>query len=177
MNTQLILFALVVALLSGCATTPPGITPVSGFEAERYLGKWYELARFDHSFERNLSNVTATYSPRADGGIDVLNRGFNERTKRWEEVKGRAYFVGERDVGALKVSFFGPFFGGYNIMELDKENYQYALVCGPNRSFLWVLSRTRQMDEGVLNALIHRANELGFATENLLIVPQDRPDA
>jgi apolipoprotein D and lipocalin family protein len=109
-------------LLSGCVGIPDGITPVAGFQVERYLGKWYEVARLDHSFERGLEQVTAEYSPRDDGDIRVMNRGYNTAKQQWEEAEGRAKFVGAKDVGQLKVSFFGPFYGGYNIVELD-PNY------------------------------------------------------
>ena len=120
--------------LAGCTGVPEGITPVTGFQLERYLGKWYEIARLDHSFERGLSHVTAEYSMRPDGGVKVLNRGFSAEKNRWKEAEGRAYFADGPGKGHLKVSFFGPFYGAYVILELDKENYQYSLLCGPDRS-------------------------------------------
>ncbi len=122
----LILF---VFLLSGCSVgIPDGIEPVTGFEVNRYLGKWYEIARLDHSFERGLSNITAEYSLREDGNLRVLNRGYNIKKKKWQDAEGKAKFTGSNNIGSLKVSFFGPFYGGYNIIELDKQNYQYVMI-------------------------------------------------
>ena len=127
--------ALLTAVLqSGCAGAPDGVEVVTDFELNRYLGTWYEIARLDHRFERGLSRVTANYSMRDDGGVSVVNRGYQLSSEEWEEATGKAYFVGAPDIGQLKVSFFGPFYGGYNIMELDKDDYQYALVAGPDRS-------------------------------------------
>ena len=162
-----------LALVSGCAGTPDGITVVSEFEIDRYLGTWYEVARLDHSFERGLSAVTADYSLRQDGGVRVVNRGYNEKSGEWDEAIGKAYFVGASDIGQLKVSFFGPFYGGYNIIELDESGYQYSLVAGPDRDYLWILSRTAQMQPDVLQSLVNKANELGFATDELIFVEHD----
>jgi len=143
---------------------------VTDFEIDRYLGSWYEIARLDHSFERGLSAVTADYSLRDDGGVRVVNRGYNEESGEWDEAIGKAYFVGASDIGQLKVSFFGPFYGGYNIIELDKSGYQYSLVAGPDRDYLWILSRTSQMQPDVLQSLVNKASELGFATDELIFV-------
>ena len=165
-------------LLGGCAVAPPsGVTPITGFELNRYLGKWYEIARLDHSFERGLSNVSATYRPREDGGVKVVNRGYDDRAGIWKEVEGRAYFTGEPTVGSLKVSFFGPFYGGYRIIALDKENYSWAMISGPSRDYLWILARTRQLPPAVLNDLLEQSRALGFATDALIVVEQDREDA
>lgn len=160
-----------VLFLSGCAGIPEGITPVTGFQAERYLGKWYEIARLDHSFERGLEQVSAEYSKRDDGDIRVLNRGFNTSKQKFEEAEGRAKFVGKPDVGQLKVSFFGPFYGGYNIVELD-PNYQYVLIVGNDRDYLWILARTPQLDAAVQQRLVDKAKSLGFATDKLIFVKQ-----
>ena len=139
---------LLSALLTGCTGVPKGLEPVSGFDAERYLGKWYEIARLDHAFERNLSNVSATYARGNDDTISVVNRGFDEKTGEWKQVVGRARFIGDKSVGSLKVSFFGPFYGGYHVIALDTENYSYAMVAGPNRSYLWILSRSKSLENG-----------------------------
>ncbi|MDQ7772602.1 MAG: lipocalin family protein [Elusimicrobiales bacterium] len=155
--------------LCGCATgAPEGVTPVAGFELERYLGKWHEIARLDHRFERGLSKVTAEYSMRGDGGVRVINRGYDAGKDEWKEAEGRAYFTGDSSVGSLKVSFFRPFYGGYNIMELDRENYSWSLVCGPDRSYLWILARTPELAPETLERLKARAAELGFETEKLI---------
>jgi len=155
-------------LLSGCATVPEGVETVEGFDLARYLGAWHEVARLDHSFERGLVSVTAEYSLRPDGGVKVLNRGFDPAKKKWKEAEGRAYFTGSPASGRLKVSFFRPFYGGYNIVELDKENYSYSLVAGPNRSYLWILARSPELPPAVLERLTARAAALGFDTSKLI---------
>lgn len=161
---------LILAFQSGCTGVPDGVQTVSGFELDRYLGTWYEVARLDHSFERGMSNVTANYSMRDDGGVSVVNRGYKVAKGKWSEASGKAYFVGDADVGQLKVSFFGPFYGGYNILELDKDHYQYALVAGPDRGYLWILARSRKLDQDVLSALVNKAESLGFPTDELIYV-------
>jgi len=171
-NNLVILPSLVLATLLGCARAPDGVNPVKGFELQRYLGTWYEIARLDHSFERGLSQVTAEYSMRSDGGVRVVNRGFSVASGEWEEAIGKAYFTGESNSGQLKVSFFGPFYGGYNIIELDHTGYQYSLVAGPNRDYLWLLSRTPQMDPEIVKQLVGKATDLGFPTEELVFVDQ-----
>lgn len=158
-----------VVFLQACSHLPENIKPVSDFELNRYLGTWYEIARLDHSFERGLEQVTAEYSLRDDGGVKVVNRGFNTKKQAWKEATGKAYFVGDENIGQLKVSFFGPFYGGYNIIALD-EAYQYAMVCGPDRSYLWILARTPDLDSSVLNDLVRAAEGLGFATDQLIYV-------
>lgn len=167
------LFILFVILLSGCTGIPEGIAAVDGFDINRYLGTWYEIARLDHRFERGLENISATYSLREDGGIDVLNKGWDIKAGEWHEALGKAYFVEQPDRGRLKVSFFGPFYGGYNIIELDKKDYAYSMVTGPDRSYFWILSRTKQLPETTLQALIDRAKALGFATEQLIFAKHD----
>ena len=159
-----------VLLLGGCVGAPEHIQPVDGFELNKYLGTWYEIARLDHSFERGLEQVTANYSLRDDGGVKVINKGFNAIKNKWKQAEGKAYFVGEPDIGQLKVSFFGPFYGGYNIIELDKTNYQYSLVCGPNLSYLWILARDPQLDKTIVDKLVAKAKSLGFATDKLIYV-------
>ncbi len=164
--------ALAVLLLSACTGSPEGVTPVAGFQLDRYLGTWYEIARLDHGFERGLSRVTARYSRREDGGIRVVNRGFDAAEDEWREAVGVAYFTGAQDVGALKVSFFGPFYAGYNVIALDREGYNWALVCGYNRDYLWILSREPTLPEAVVERLVAKADKLGFATDELIFVPQ-----
>lgn len=162
-------------LLPGCSDTavPDGVTPVRGFEPERYLGKWYEIARLDHSFERGLQRVTAEYRRRDDGGIDVINRGYNPATGEWKEAHGRAYFLHGRDVASLKVSFFGPFYGGYHVIALDRQDYDYALVSGPDRDYLWILARSPSLEQDILTTLTDRARSLGYAVEDLIYVSHD----
>lgn len=155
-------------VLIGCVNIPDNVTPVEPFDLDRYLGKWYEIARLDHSFERGLTKITAHYSLREDGGVKVLNRGYAEKDKEWKEAEGKAYFVQQVDKGFLKVSFFGPFYGAYIIFELDHENYQYALVSGPDKSYLWILARTPQIDKELLDSLIAKAAISGFDTSTLI---------
>jgi len=157
-------------LLGGCLGMPEGVQPVRGFELERYLGRWYEIARLDHSFERGLSDVTATYSLREDGGVDVVNRGYSEEAGEWREARGRAYFVGDPDRAYLRVSFFGPFYGSYVVFELDAD-YRYAFVSGPDRDYLWLLARQPRPDPAVIARFERRAGELGFDT-GALIYPE-----
>jgi len=167
--------ALLLALtLVGCAGLPDGVKPVEGFEVQRYLGKWYEIARLDHSFERGLSNISAEYSVKNNGDIRVLNRGFRNSNNEWSEAEGTAKFVDAENVGRLKVSFFGPFYGGYNIVELDKVNYQYALIVGNNRKYLWILSRKPTLDSSIQKQLIQKASELDYPVDELIFVKHDK---
>lgn len=161
-----------IFLLAGCTGIPEGIEPVSDFEKSRYLGKWYEIVRLDHSFERGLDQVTANYTLRKDGGIDVINRGFNQETGEWEEAKGKAYFVSDDSTGHLKVSFFGPFYASYVVASLDKVNYQYALVTGPDTGYLWVLSREPSLSEEKVEELLKIARDAGFDLSDLIYVQQ-----
>lgn len=172
MKTALI--ASLSMLLLGCTGLPEKVTPVKNFELQKYLGTWYEIARLDHSFERGMSQVSAEYSLRDDGGVAVKNRGYLAAKDRWKEATGKAYFVGEPDVGHLKVSFFGPFYGTYAIAEL--KDYEYALVSGPDLSYLWLLSRTRQPDPAIIEQLVAKAAALGFDTDALIYVDQQQAD-
>ena len=167
---------LTVVIQSGCAGIPDGMQAVDGFDLDRYLGTWYEVARLDHSFERGMSNVTANYSMREDGGVSVVNRGYKVEKGEWNEATGKAYFIGDADVGQLKVSFFGPFYGGYNILELDKDDYQYALVSGPNRGYLWILARSPNLSQPILSSLVNKARELGFPVNELIYVDHKAPE-
>ena len=160
------------ALLSGCLGMPKTVEPVSGFELDNYLGKWYEIARLDHSFERGLSQVTAEYSMRNDGGVKVLNRGYSEAKNEWKEAEGKAYFVNDSTDGYLKVSFFGPFYGSYVVFELERNNYSYAFVSGPNTGYLWLLSRTPSVEPEVMEKFIQMSSERGFDTDKLIYVEQ-----
>lgn len=98
----------------GCTGIPKNLEAVDEFQANRYLGKLYEIARLDHSFERNLSNVATIYTKKDGGGIAVTNRGYNEKTGKWKQMEGQARFSDDETVGSLKVSFFRPFYGGYH---------------------------------------------------------------
>lgn len=164
-----VLLMTLALLLAGCVDKPANIEAVKPFDSQRYLGKWYEIARLDHSFERGLSQVTADYSMREDGGIKVVNRGYNDEKKEWKQAEGKAYFVGPRDEGYLKVSFFGPFYGAYIVFDLPAD-YSHSMISGPDKSYLWILSRTPHMDGATQKRLVDQAQALGYDTSKLIFV-------
>jgi apolipoprotein D and lipocalin family protein len=159
-------------LCIGCTQVPDKVAPVDNFQLNRYLGKWYEIARLDHSFERGLSKVSAEYSLNDNGSVNVINRGYSEQEKKWQQANGVAYFINSPDKGLLKVSFFRPFYGTYAIFGLDRNNYQYAVVSGPTHSYLWILSRTPTISESVKKELLEQATQAGFNTQALIFVAQ-----
>ena len=159
-------------LLAGCLGMPESVKPVENFQLNRYLGTWYEIARLDHPFERGLNQITAEYSLRDDGGVSVMNRGFSVEKSAWQDAKGKAYFVDSESQGYLKVSFFGPFYGSYVIFELDHKNYQYAFVSGPDLDYLWLLSRTPEVEAEIIDKFKTMAKARGFKTESLIFVDQ-----
>jgi len=161
-------------LLTACTGSPKGVQAVTDLDNNRYLGQWYEIARLDHSFERGLDNVTASYSLKKDGGINIVNKGFDTKEKKWKTASGKAYFVNDDNVGHLKVSFFGPFYSSYIIFELDKQHYQYAFISGYNHSYLWLLSRTPDVDQKLLQRFVKTAAALGFNVDDLILVKQDK---
>ncbi len=167
MKKTIIAFCL---LLAGCVSIPEGVKPVNDFNLERYLGMWYEIARLDHSFEKGLSRVSADYSLRPDGGVKVTNKGFSVADQKWKEAVGKAYFVQGPEQGFLKVSFFGPFYGSYVVFALDRENYRYSLVCGPDKSYLWILARTPTLEKHIIDDLVRTARSAGFDTDKLIYV-------
>ncbi len=158
-------------LLVSCAGIPKTIEPITGFELNKYMGKWYEIARLDHRFERNLDKVTATYSINSDGSVRVENRGFSTKANEWKEAVGKAKFVGDEKTGHLKVSFFGPFYGSYVIFLLDKEQYQYSFVTG-SQNTLWLLARTPTVNDEVRQQFLALAQEAGYQLDELIFVNQ-----
>jgi apolipoprotein D and lipocalin family protein len=161
---------LVIAILGGCVSVPEGLQPVTDFQAERYLGTWYEIARLDHSFERGMSEVTAEYSRRDDDSIQVVNRGYDAQRGKWREAHAVARFVGPADVASLKVTFFWPFSGAYHVIALDREGYSYAMVTSSSRSYLWILARQKRLDATVQSDLLEKAKAWGFKSEELIFV-------
>lgn len=159
-------------ILASCAGLPENAKAISDFELDKYMGKWYEIARLDHSFERGLEQVTATYSIKDDGSVRVDNRGFSSESKEWSEAEGKAKFYGDSSVGHLEVSFFGPFYGSYLIFDLDKDNYQYSFVTG-SKNTLWFLSRTPTVSDELKEKFINDAQALGYDTEKLIFVNQE----
>ena len=157
-------------LLSGCLSFPDGVAPVQTFELDRYLGRWYEVARLDHSFERGLEAVTADYSLRDDGGIRVINSGRDIDSGGIQQAEGKAYFVQDSTIGHLKVSFFGPFYGSYVIFELDQIDYQFAFVAGNSTDYLWLLARTPEVSQDLISQFEKSALELGFDIDKLIFV-------
>ncbi len=155
--------------INGCATMPKGAMAINDFDPDKYLGKWYEIARFDFRFERNMDNTTAVYSKNEDNSINVVNRGYNYKKGKWSEAVGKAKLVDKPNVGRLKVSFFGPFYSPYNIIKLDPE-YKHALIVGKNTDYIWFLSRTPDMPEDVKAEYMKTAEELGFDLSRLVWV-------
>ena len=162
-----VLVGMLCLALVSCTGIPDGVEPVTGFDQSRYLGTWYEIARLDHSFERGLSDVTATYDLNPDGSIKVLNRGFNAEEGAWREAKGVAWFMGSSDIAHLKASFFGPFYGSYIVFELG-EDYDYAFVSGFNRDYLWLLAREPQITSELRNHFIETMMALDFDPTELV---------
>ncbi|RZR43333.1 lipocalin family protein [Vibrio vulnificus] len=168
---KILLLALSMTL-TGCLGMPETVKPVDEFNLQNYLGKWYEIARLDHSFEEGLTQVTAEYTLKDDGGVAVLNKGFLADENQWKEAEGKAYFVNGDSEGYLKVSFFGPFYGSYVVFALDKTDYQYAFVSGPKTDYLWLLARTPTVDQSLIDTFVSMAKERGFDTERLIFVEQ-----
>jgi apolipoprotein D and lipocalin family protein len=148
--------------LVGCTDIPSGLEPITGFDLDRYLGQWYEVARLDHSFERDMSNVSAYYSRGDKGEIRVINRGFDEKSGKWKDILGRGHFAGDPKVGSLKVSFFGPFYGGYHI--ITGQSYRCAMITGL-KSYLWFI-QDRTWINRCCPDLVSKASDWGFETDN-----------
>lgn len=165
------------ALLTGCANThpPQGMQPVQGFDFARYQGRWYELARLDHAFERGMDNVSARYTPQPDGSVQVVNRGRIAATGAWREATGKALFTGAASTASLKVSFFGPFYGGYHVVALDRD-YRWALVVGENTRYAWILARDTSLPPETLDGIVQRAKALGIDTHAFIWVSHTHAD-
>ena len=172
----LFILLLLTALVSGCTGMPQGVEPVRPFEVQRYKGEWFEIMRLDHSFERGLTNVTATYTLRDDGSVSVLNRGFDRKNCRWKEADGRAVFQGDRDTASLSVTFFWPFAGGYHVFALDQQDYGWAMIAGPSRDYLWILARQPNLSADIRNRLVDQARGRGFPVDDLILVDHTKPD-
>lgn len=156
-------------LFNSCSSIPKGAKPIQDFDQEKYLGNWFEIARLDFVFEKNLNNTTAEYSLNDDGSIKVVNKGYNYIKNKSVASIGKAKFLGESNEGKLKVSFFGPFYSGYNILALDSD-YKYALVAGKNLKYMWLLSREKTMPETIKKDYLKIAQDLGYDTSALIWV-------
>ncbi len=161
--------AAMVFAFNSCGTIPEKAVAVKPFNKDKYLGKWYEIARFDFKFERNLNNTTAQYSLKENGDIRVENRGYNYKKKEWEQAVGTAKFVDDPNEAKLKVSFFGPFYSGYNVIAIDPD-YRYALVAGKNTDYLWILSRTKTVPEQIKTDYLKLAQSIGYDIGRLVWV-------
>jgi len=153
-------------------TIPKGIEAVKPFDVNRYLGKWYEIARMDYIFEKNLNNTTAEYCMNEDGSIKVVNRGYNIKKEKMVEKTGKVVFADAPDEGKLKVSFAGPLYSGYNVIAIDPQ-YKYALVGGDDMDHLWFLSRETFMPEDVIETYLAIAESYGYETSKLFWVKHD----
>jgi apolipoprotein D and lipocalin family protein len=162
-----------LAVLLGCGKPTDSINPVKPFDSNRYLGKWYELARYDHSFEKGLVAVSAEYARRPDGRISVLNRGYNPARDKWNEANGVAKFAGASDVGYLKVSFFGPFYGDYKIAALDPD-YRWAIIASSTYEYFWILHREPIIPDADYEALVEKAVKFGFERSRMIKVDQSK---
>ncbi len=160
-------------LFTACSTIPKGAVAVGSFDSNKYLGKWYEIARMDFRFERGLNNTTAEYSMNDDGSIKVINRGYNYSKNEWKQAVGKAKVIGKNGEAMLKVSFFGPFYAGYNVIALDSD-YKYSLVAGKDLSYLWILSREKTIPADIKDSYLNIARELGFATDQLIWVEHNK---
>lgn len=165
----------IIILFNSCASIPQKAKPVENFEVNRYLGTWYEVARFDFRFEKDLDNTSANYTLDKKGNVIVLNSGYNFVKKKWSKADGLAKFRGDKNIAALKVSFFGPFYSGYNVIALD-ENYQYALIAGKSLDYLWILSRTIELPDEIKTEYLKIAEDIGYDTSRLIWVKHDKDD-
>jgi lipocalin len=145
---------------------------VSDVDLNRYMGVWYEIGRFPHSFEKGLVGVTATYRLKDNGKVEVLNQGYkNTLDGKLKKAKGFAKVPDPNETGRLKVYFFWPFGGDYLILDLDKD-YQWVLIGSNSKNYLWILSRTPQMPESEYQRLVEKARSLGYDTSRIELVEQ-----
>jgi apolipoprotein D and lipocalin family protein len=169
----LILNILIMLGLYSCSSIPKGVIAVNSFDKEKYLGKWYEIARLDFKYEKDLDNTTAEYSLNTNGTIKVDNKGYNVKTGEWKQAIGKAKFVRNDTIAMLKVSFFGPFYSGYNVIALD-SNYKYALIAGANFKYLWILSRETSIPDEIKNKYLKIAKDYGYNISDLLWIAHDK---
>ena len=173
--TPLLLISFIILFLFMTTTNIEAQTlqTVPNVDLNKYAGKWYEIARFPHSFEKNLVGVTATYSLKENGKIEVLNEGFkNTLDGVRSKAVGKAKIPDLSEPGRLKVAFFWIFYADYFVLELDSVNYQYAMIGSSSDKYFWILSRTPQMDADVYNMLLEKARKRGYNLDKLYMVPQ-----
>ena len=164
------ILVLSLAFAAGCVSVPKvDNAPVVALDLNRYLGEWYEIARFDHSFERGVEQAKANYTQNPDGTIKVVNTGIKNGKPKTAVGKGKA----TDSPGLLRVSFFGPFYADYRVMLIDKD-YSHALVGSGSADYLWILSRTPGLPENVKSELLAEAQRRGYDTDKLIWVRQDK---
>lgn len=156
-----------ILMLTSCATIPKGVKAVEPFDSQKYLGIWHEVARIDFKFEKNMNQNSATYVQNEDGTIKVINRGYDYKKGIWKEAIGKAKFVKDKNKAMLKVSFFGPFYGGYNVVALDSE-YKYALVMGSSPKYAWILSRETSIPQDIKESYLNIARNYGVKVSELI---------
>ena len=167
-----VLATLALLSITSCKSIPTHVKPVKPFVLEKYLGKWYEIARIDFRFEKGLNNVTATYTMKDNGMVKVDNKGYDYAKDKWKGSMGKAKFARNENEGMLRVSFFGPFYAGYNVIALDAD-YKYALVAGDNYDYLWILSREKTIPEDVKQSYLTIAKNSGYDVNRLIYVEHD----
>ncbi len=172
-STLSILTFIIMTVFFSCSSIPKGAVAIEPFAKDKYLGKWYEIARLDFKFERGLNNTTAEYSLNKNGTLKVDNKGYDAKKGEWSQAIGKAKFIKGDSIAMLKVSFFGPFYGGYNVIAIDPE-YKYALVSGSSLKYLWILSRNTSIPDVVKNKYLKIANEIGYNTSDLLWVEHNK---
>lgn len=158
-------------LFTACSSKNPPLQTVQKVELNKYLGSWYEIARYEHFFERDCKNVTANYSMMDEKTIKVINKCTKIQTNEKKEATGRAYAIDESN-SKLKVSFFRPFYGDYWVLMLD-ENYSYAVVGTPSREYLWILAREKTISEELRNEILQKLPTLGFDTSKFIWTIQE----
>ncbi len=168
-----LLIIIIMLGLSACTTIPDGAVAVKPFNKVKYLGKWYEIARLDFKYEKDLDNTTAEYSLNENGTIRVNNQGYNTKKGKWNQAIGKAKFVGDENIAMLKVSFFGPFYSGYNVIAIDDE-YKYVLIAGESLKYLWILSRDTTIPVEIKDKYLKIAQKVGYNTDNLIWVKHDK---
>lgn len=174
MRKNILILAVLLSVF-GCTSTGVKYAKYNDkdFKREKYLGKWYEIARKDHWFEKGLNNVTAEYSLKKNGDIEVKNSGYSTKKQKREVAIGNAKI--SKNIGnILKVSFFGPFYADYIILDYDRENYTYALVRSKKPEYLWILSRSPTIEPEILKGLLKKAEDDGLTVNDLIYVEQKK---
>ncbi|WP_283104649.1 lipocalin family protein [Shewanella olleyana] len=174
-TVKIIASALLLLSTSACTMLDTKVAVVEDFKLDNYLGTWHEIARLDHSFERGLTQVTATYSLEGDKVV-VINKGFSEEKSAWQQAEGKAYFIESDNIARLKVSFFGPFYGAYQVHDLITDaqgEYVASLVIGPNNEYAWILARDKAISADVKQGFINKMIKLGIEEQDLIWVKQN----